>query len=251
MKLSPMSKSDHSPVTAVEVVSELLAMSPQITELTIFEPAGVPLAQDRLHGTAECTGIVEAGLKLRGITGLPFWDSVLLSSFDRGEAAIPILQQASFHNSPPLQSFSILRSQWSTDYIAGIAANIRSDSILVLSSRAKVDGGEHRHIPMLDFHCPPSAKNQELAVQVSKLMDPNGGYLLCSGRSYHFYGKSLISDRELTFYLARALLFAPIIDRAWVAHQLLEEACGLRITQKASGLDEPYVIHLEPVGFPR
>jgi hypothetical protein len=42
--------------------------------------------------------------------------------------------------------------------------------------------------------------------------------------------------------LARALLLAPIIDRAWVAHQLIERACGLRISPGKTYAQPPIVI---------
>jgi hypothetical protein len=51
-----------------------------------------------------------------------------------------------------------------------------------------------------------------------------------------YYGDAMLDDRGLTRFLARCLLFAPVIDRAWVGHQLLESACALRISAKPSGV---------------
>jgi hypothetical protein len=42
--------------------------------------------------------------------------------------------------------------------------------------------------------------------------------------------------------LAKALLFAPIIDRAWVAHQMIERACGLRISPGKTYSQGPIVV---------
>ncbi len=73
-------------------------------------------------------------------------------------------------------------------------------------------------------------------------MGVGGGFLLQSGESYHFYGKGLLDDRALVRFLGQALLLAPVIDRAWIAHQLIEGASALRISKKPSGSGEPVVV---------
>jgi hypothetical protein len=89
----------------------------------------------------------------------------------------------------------------------------------------------------LDFHCPSSAPNLELVAEALRLLDIGAGFILESGKSYHFYGRRLITDSERISFLSRALLLAPIVDRSWIAHQLLEGACGLRISRRQpSGL---------------
>jgi hypothetical protein len=68
------------------------------------------------------------------------------------------------------------------------------------------------------------------------------GYIAHSGKSYHFYGSDLMEGDHLMRMLAKALLFAPIVDRAWVAHQLVEKACGLRISPGKTYTQSPVVI---------
>ena len=85
------------------------------------------------------------------------------------------------------------------------------------------------HLPMLDFHCRASSDNDALVVAVLKELGLQG-YVAKSGRSYHYYGRRLMSEQDLITMLGRALLYSPIIDRAWIAHQLLERSCGLRIS---------------------
>jgi hypothetical protein len=46
-------------------------------------------------------------------------------------------------------------------------------------------------------------------------------------------GWDLLPDESLVRFLGKVLLFAPIVDRAWVAHQLIEGACALRISSRA------------------
>jgi hypothetical protein len=46
-------------------------------------------------------------------------------------------------------------------------------------------------------------------------------------------------------FLGRALLFAPIVDRAYLAHQLLERRCALRISAVGDEKPVPRVVHVE------
>jgi hypothetical protein len=237
-----MSSSDNVGLTAVDVIAELLAINSDIAEVLIFEPSPTLLAQDRLGGDARSQEVLAAGLRIREQLGLPFWDAVLVSCFGAGVAAFPVLDQARFHNSPPARTIPIERLDWSAAYLDGILNETKSDTILVINSRVRLSDGGHRHIPMLDFHCPPNSRNEALALRVSSLVCPSGGYLLESGKSYHFYGKGLISERDLPAFLGHALLFSPVIDRAWIAHQLIEGACGLRISAKANSNNIPRVV---------
>ena len=68
------------------------------------------------------------------------------------------------------------------------------------------------------------------------------GALLSSGKSYHFYGANLLTDEDLRIFLGRALLFAPITDKTWIAHQLIEGSCALRISSRKDYGGPPKII---------
>ncbi len=56
-----------------------------------------------------------------------------------------------------------------------------------------------------------------------------------SEQSYHLLGASLISDRELTKFFGRAILLGPLVDRNYVAHQLINGNAALRVVNAPSG----------------
>jgi len=228
--------------TAIDVLGTLLELHPEIMELALFEPPSAPLAQERLADDEGSRDIIEAGLAIRRDLGLPFWDAALLSCFGSGLVAFPVLEKALFHNSPPQRRLGVSRSDWSAHHLARVVQEVGVGRILVVSSRVRLGDGNYGHIPMLDFHCPISEANQEIAARVAHLLHPFGGYLLDSGQSYHFYGNSLIPESGFSSFLGNALLLSPIIDRAWVAHQLIEGACGLRISQKPESGAIPRVV---------
>ena len=237
-----MSNSSRIGATAVDALSALLELHTGIAALAVFEPAAVPLAQERLLSDEGTAGIIEAGLEIRRDLGLPFWDAVLLSCFGSGQVAFHILEKALFHNSPPRRLLWVSRNDWSAKHLALVLQEVEVGRILVVSSRARLSDGTYGHLPMIDFHCPISKANQEMSARVAQLLHPSGGYLLNSGQSYHFYGKALIPEAEFLASLGRALLLSPIIDRAWVAHQLIEGACGLRISPKSGDGEVPRVV---------
>jgi hypothetical protein len=237
-----MSNSSRIGATAVDALKALLEDNAQIAALAVFEPAPVPLAQDRLPSDEGSASILEAGLAIRRDLGLPFWDAVLLSCFGSGLVASHILDKALFHNSPPRRLLWVSRYDWSAKHLAGLIQEVEVGRILVVSSRARLSDGTYAHLPMIDFHCPVSKANQEMSALVARLLQPSGGYLLSSGQSYHFYGKALIPEEDFVRFLGRVLLLSPIIDRSWVAHQLIEGACGLRISPKSEDGEVPRVV---------
>ncbi len=58
------------------------------------------------------------------------------------------------------------------------------------------------------------------------------GFVLLSAKSYHFYGGELMEEVDLCRFLGKAFLFTPIVDRAWIAHQLMASACAPRVSQR-------------------
>ena len=54
-------------------------------------------------------------------------------------------------------------------------------------------------------------------------------YILNNGESYHFISLRIVTWANLHQILSKALRFCPILDRAWINHQLEEGFCFLRV----------------------
>jgi hypothetical protein len=228
---------------AVEVLSTILRDCSNITGLDLLKIEGRPdptPLQTRLGDKTSVEPLLESGKRIRQGYGFSFFDAVLISCFGAGVTAYPILENVCFHNTLPAKRF-VPRDQWPSRCLDEIA-KLPAEGVLVVSSRVRLMNGEYHHIPMLDFHCPASMENQIVASRVASLIDGSGGYLLRSGRSYHYYGKALIAETKLPEFLGRSLLFGPILDRRWVAHQLMQGECGLRISAKIRGVDVPQLV---------
>lgn len=240
----PLSGSDLVGQFVEQVVCSLLREFNEASEVSFFIPPVVPPIQERVRSDGHAGGIIDEALKIRQELGLPFWDAANLACFGRGEKAAVLLSQALFHNGSSVRRLRLPVAQVTVDAISRLAAEEEGKSILVWSSRVETCSGKSMHVPMLDFHCPESPQNLDLVKAALRLLDIGVGYIIASGKSYHFYGRNLVNDEQRVQFLARALLLSPIVDRTWIAHQLIEGACGLRVSARSKAGSRPQVIAL-------
>ena len=224
-----------------EVIDRLINLQPRVVQLSFFQPAPDPTLQERSNLTPPENEIVDRALRLRTKLHIPFWDAAMLSSFDSEAVPVGLLHAALFHNSDGETRQTIRCEGNVADAIRKVAERRDPKRIVAISSRVVLQNGKTSHIPMLDFHCRESEPNLTLVVAVLQSLG-QVGTVLRSGKSYHFYGRNLMSDEMLYHFLAKALLFCPIIDRAWIAHQLLSGECGLRVSSRVDGSDVPTAV---------
>lgn len=98
-----------------------------------------------------------------------------------------------------------------------------------ICSECTLRNGEVRHIPMMDFRCRIAQRNQELLVRGLQTLK-HRGMLFNSGRSYHFYGYRLMTEREWVYFQGQCLLLGRLADSRYVGHRILEGMCTLRLT---------------------
>lgn len=224
-----------------ELIVEIISSHGEIAGIHIFEAkAAIPL-QKRLRPSSDETRMIQNGLQLRSTYNLPFWDSVLLSCFRAKEPPIRLLHAATYHN-PSKDAIFIDRNTLTEKYLQNLANEALGNRMLALSSLVKLHDGSQRHLPMLDFHIPISPESLRLVCAVVRELHMGEGFVLETDRSYHFYGGCLLKQDELARFLGRALLFAPIVDRSWIAHQLIESACALRISPRGENGYAPRVV---------
>ncbi len=118
-------------------------------------------------------------------------------------------------------------------------------NLTLLSELTRCDGSTG-HLPMIDFHAFKSPANQRLVEAVAEKLFPDGSILMDSGESYHAYGTRVLSPEDFRRFLGTAMLFVPIIDRAYVAHQLIEGRCALRLTTGGGKSQVPVVVAVLP-----
>jgi hypothetical protein len=226
---------------APQLIERLVATNLNITAIKLFRPNFLPPLQEATTINALEHKIIEQGLRIRNEFGLSFWESIFLYVSTHCETAENILKLATRHNRQDLDCTIVSRADCNEATIRQFIAELTPGRTLAVSSRVRSDTEHELRFPMIDFHCSESKANLTTVKAIIKELDLTG-VIVMSGGSYHFYGNFLVDERFLLTILGKSLLFAPIVDTRWVAHQLLERACGLRISPGKEYVSCPKVI---------
>ena len=122
------------------------------------------------------------------------------------------------------------RDEASAGRLREFVAHLGDGRLLGLISRVSLSDGASRHIPMMDFMCPISAANLQALMSLLKEVKQGTGWLLESGRSYHYYGAELLSEETWRIFLGKCLLMFGYVDDRYVGHQLVDGHCVLRLS---------------------
>jgi len=226
------------PVT--QAIEDLVRSLPEINTVTFVAYRPAPGLDARLAREADSTSRVrEVAERLRQEYGIPFWDAILAISMHGGDVPDRYVELAILHDkSPDEHSIAMPRQEVTARRIADLARDLRFGFVLAISSKVILKDGELAHIPLLDFRCLPSPRNQQIVKKALKTMGQEAGLIVESGRSYHFYGVRLLSPEAWIQFLAMGILFSPIVDARYIAHRLADGACRLRI---GAGSDKPSI----------
>ncbi|WP_433464379.1 hypothetical protein [Spirillospora sp. CA-128828] len=223
---------NHEIKDAIDYIPHLIGVDKTLHSVRFHILSNVS-AGERVVNAPPVRHIVDEALGLRKKYRIPFWEAVLLlARREGGETLELVLDSAANHQSMSRHAkhIDVPADDLTIENIRRLAAARGSDEILALSSRVRLQSRSgYAHIPMLDFRIRPSSENEQLAVDILTRM-PASGTLLNSGNSYHFYGDDLLSEKQLMEFLGRAALFAPFVDQRWIAHQMIEGACALRVS---------------------
>jgi hypothetical protein len=215
----------------------LCELQPQIAEIhfaTYRRRAGL---SERLREQLEAADDgLRATAEQLNTQGIEFWDAVLSLALEQGKLRESFVETALLHDlNLPERNFALGRDQVLNGGIAELVPELAAGEGLLVRSQLRLESGETAFLPMLDFTCPCQGENARAVRKLVKLAGSPAGVLVRSGRSYHFYGVTLLSEKEWTRFMASSLLFAPITDSRYVAHRLLDGECRLKIVDSDGG----------------
>ena len=110
------------------------------------------------------------------------------------------------------------------------ASELPSGQLLAASSKVELPQGKWAHIPMMDFICAVTGEHLSILKQLIKETGQGSGFILESGRSYHYYGLELLSEEKWKLFLGKCLLMTGFVDERFVGHQLIDGRCILRLS---------------------
>ena len=211
---------------AGSIYRDLILSHDDIRKARVRSYRSAPSLQRRLPDTASAHALVSAALERRARAGVPFWQALMGMIRDGGVVPGDLLDAALFHQDPD-PGHEVARRELERGELERLAGT--TSAPVALDSRLElVDGCAH--LLFMDFRVPPSGSNTQLVSAVCRRLMPEGFVALTSGRSYHACGVALHHAEERIAFLGRALLFSPIVDDRYIAHQLMHTSSAIRIS---------------------
>lgn len=121
----------------------------------------------------------------------------------------------------------------------GLVVGLAEGAALGLCSLADDDP---MHVPMMDFRVPPGDEGLAAVREAIRRMGLKRGAILDSGRSYHFYGFDLMTQKQWWEFMAQCVLLGPLTDVRYIGHRLLEGMGILRLTSTPLKPKAPVVV---------
>jgi hypothetical protein len=136
----------------------------------------------------------------------------------------------------------LLRKEVSARNLRAMSQDLAPHQLIGVVSRVRLAEGGSAHIPMMDFACPRSPTHLEALTTLLKRIWHGTGFLLESGKSYHYYGVDLLSDQQWRAFLGKSLLMFGYVDDRYIGHQLIEDHCVLRLSAGRLKANVPKVV---------
>lgn len=228
--------------SSIDAVRAIVARNRTIASLKLTRYSPPMSLQQRERIPPAETAVIKRALRIRKSLGVPFWDAVFISVLQSKLVPFNILRGADFHATNRGRDIVVSRQSILDGALERFCNGQDSTTWTALLSEVKLIRGGYAHIPIVDLHCAESPHHERLAIEVCRLLLPSPRILLKSGKSYHAYSGQLVSEKMFLQFLGRALLYAPITDRAYIAHQIIEHRGAIRLSKGGREMKMPEVV---------
>ncbi len=123
-----------------------------------------------------------------------------------------------------LQGEDILRNEFNpNDFV--------SHKIYVISVSSKIElCGRVLHLPIMNLHPETDLTYDDMKLALEATVNGMSGYLLHSGRYFHFYGVDLLNQDEWLRFMAQFLMPTILVSPRFIGHCLYRGYAALRLT---------------------
>ncbi|MBN1630052.1 MAG: hypothetical protein JW990_09825 [Thermoleophilia bacterium] len=90
-------------------------------------------------------------------------------------------------------------------------------------------GHQVGHLALMNLHPVGFDDAHELSEAVRLVVDGTSGYLLSSGRYFHYYGQRLLSVPDWPRFLSQFLMPCVLVSPRYIGHSLYRGFCSLRL----------------------
>ncbi|MXZ81620.1 MAG: hypothetical protein F4Z15_09780 [Gammaproteobacteria bacterium] len=214
-------------------IKELLEANSILDGILIYQYCLPPSVQARASKAGKFFDVVMDDKKTRSVS---FWDAYLYTLLREKRPPTELFDQVLFHNGIGEFHAFVSREELSRSYLSKFLYPPMPEKHFALASLALTNDCSLRHIPMIDFACNVNPQHTSTVRQISERIFDCEFVLFESGNSYHAYGMKLQNEEERIKFLGRALLFAPVTDKNYIAHQLQQGMSSLRISSSQNAI---------------
>lgn len=102
--------------------------------------------------------------------------------------------------------------------------------VISLSSKIRLPNGQIKHLAMMNLHPEEELSLDNIINIVQEVTQYLPGYLLESGRYYHYYGFALLFENEWINFMAQFLMPTIIVSPRYIGHCLYRKYAALRLS---------------------
>lgn len=223
--------------TALQLVKGLPAQFPHVQDYTFIQYRVTPGLGARISTKPEGEG---GGL----VKEYPDFSNWFTEETIATSNTAELLKELLVHDGRTEQKgrFKLTKGDLQNGGLEKRISTLGGQDVIGLCSRCRTRDRETLHIPILDFNVSPCDVAEKLVSDAMRLLLNCDGYILGSGKSYHYYGMTLLRWRRYSDFLSKSLLLTPLTDIRYIAHRLISRIGVLRITSNSAKPNEPIVL---------
>lgn len=153
------------------------------------------------------------------------WRVRYLSTHEKAKHLIEGLVQHSPYQQWELSGKEIL----SQTFDPGNFVSMRNH-VVSISSKIACTDGTHKHLAIMNLHPENVLDYKDIVKIVEAVTNRIPGYILKSGRYYHFYGVALLEEQEWIRFMAQFLMPTVIVSPRFIGHCLYRGYVALRLS---------------------
>ncbi len=227
---------------APEAYSKIILLINEINEICVFAYEPPPNIQDRAQLTNLESKLIEKAVQLRKNNWYSFLEILLELAAKANFPTKGIIDAVYFHQSHPEKRIYLKKDDIENGKLIKICSNASFKTPFALSSKVRTNTKAQMHIPVLDFHVEKTKSTLDMAFLILEKLVDDPFLIMETERSYHAIIIGLMSGSQLNRFLSKCLLFSPITDHAYIAHQLIECESAIRLTKYKHNGASPKVI---------
>jgi hypothetical protein len=227
---------------APEFYTGVVELLPAVQEISIAKYTPPPPIQRRATLSDQEILLINSAIKVRASSSFSFLQILMEMCTEATHPVEGILDSINYHQKSPLVRSWVSRESVLNGTLIKLCASATPDEPLAFFSRVKVESNEFYCLPLLDMRIPKSLRSLNIIASIANRLLGTRFAILETDKSYHLVGIALLKDIEINNFLARALLYSPITDHAYIAHQLLEKESSLRLTGRFEDARSPAVV---------